>query len=172
MDWHDIPKRCLMTANKKAWLVCAVWLSACGASSAPTEALLPPEMQAALGTYSLVSVDGKSPPPVLIGKFITATTGADVYVTGATVVLSAKNMTLPVDLQFKSFDNGVGNQTSTARAMMLANWTLNNGNLQLTESAGDIAVSDATIAGNALTLTATSSAFGWQRTIRLILRRT
>ena len=160
-----------MTTHKMTWLACALLLSACGASSAPTEPLLSPEMQAALGTYSLVSVDGTSPPPVFIGKLLTATTGADVYVTGATVILSQKNeMRFHVDLQLRSFDLGSGNQTQTGQVFMLANWTLSNGNLQLTASAGDIAVSGATIAGNALTLTAMSSAFGSRGTIRLILR--
>src|SRR2546430_231797 len=67
-------------------LIAALPLNACSNSTAPVS--LTVEEQAAIGTYTLTLANGKTP-PTKIGTFLSGGAGADVIVTGATLVLDA-----------------------------------------------------------------------------------
>jgi hypothetical protein len=141
--------------------------SACGSSTEPLSA----EMESALGSYALVSVNGVTQFPVAIGNFSTATgPGASVTVTGGGVVLTAKEMTATVSMTTRAVDPIQGVFTSNPEVAAGGQWTLIGGNLSLVGSTG-MGVSSATVSGDALTMTALSSAFASQGSLRLVFRR-
>lgn len=141
-----------------AFLIGTLQVMSCAKPVAPV-ASLTAEERAAVGTYTLTLANGRTL-PTNIGRFISTTAGADVAVTGATLVLRADTSTrssasITVTVEYTATDPGQGFNRTNGMSYTSRTWSLSGSTLSV--QAGDPAfvITAGSLSGRTITITTT-----------------
>ena len=144
--------------NAGVLLLAILHLSGCGSPVAPS-APLTVEEQAATGTYTLTLANGVMP-PTKIGTFLSGGAGADVRVTGATLVLGADAKTrtarLNVTVEYVESDPINGVQKRTDGRETVAPWSLNGSTFSFQPGNPTFSITSGTLSGGIATVITSS----------------
>ena len=148
-------------------LIASLAFTACNSPVAPTVKPLTAEEQAAVGTYTVTSVNGK-PIPVMIGYFISANSGADVIVNGGTLVLDSQIMRftsgnayparLNVSVTYIERDP-VSPATRMDTRETAPSWSLSGNTLSFREGNPGFVMTAGTLSGRTATITTSGPGF-------------
>ena len=142
-------------------LIAIIPLSSCEDSVAPVP--LRAEEQAATGTYTLTLANSKTP-PTKIGTFLSGGAGADVMVTGATLMLDSNVKTrstsrLNVTVEYVEFDAVQGVQRRNVSSETVAPWSLSGSTLSIEAGSPTLVITAGTLSGRTVTVTTSSPGF-------------
>lgn len=148
-------------------LITSLGFTACQSAVEPPVTPLTAEEQAAVGTYTVTLVNGK-PIPVMIGYFISATSGADVIVNGGTLVLGSQIMRftggnayparLDVSVTYIERDP-ISGTTRIDTRQTVPSWSLSGNTFSFREGNPGFVMTAGTLSGPTATITTSGPGF-------------